>query len=105
MAFVGSRALRCIVGAVVVAALAAAFAIAFRSVVSFVFARGYRARDVVAAMESLPWALRLLVPAVGGAIAGLLAQLGARHRSGHGVGGVMEAVVLGTARISLRASV
>jgi len=51
-------------------------------------------RGLVHAAETLPWWLRLLVPAVGGALAGaVLAWAHRLHRSPHG--DYMEAVVLG----------
>lgn len=83
---------------------AAAFAIAFRSVAAWVFERLYRQRDVLAAFESLPLYARLLLPPLGGALAGLCGAWAARFKRVQGVGDVMEAIVLGTTRISLRLS-
>src|SRR5262249_43789281 len=48
--------------------------------------------DIVAAMHSLPWAARLLLPAAGGLLAGLCSLAVAKQASGRGVGDVMEAV-------------
>ena len=81
---------------------AAAFAILFRSAVNLVFLRAYRARNVLAAFEALPWYGRLALPAVGGGLAGLMSLFASRLKGGGGVGEVMEAVVLGKVRISLR---
>ena len=52
----------------------------------------------------MPIGARLAVVLVGGLLAGVVGVLAARHRSGQGVGGVMEAVALGTGEISMRAS-
>jgi chloride channel protein, CIC family len=90
------------VGIVLVALGAAAFAIAFRSAVGAVLGSVAGTHDVVSAMKRLPWWLRVLAPAVGGLCAGFLGLLVARSRGGRGVGEVMEAVVLGRVRLSLR---
>ena len=90
-------------GALVVVSLgAAAFAAAFRGLLSLVFRRALHATDVVSAFEHLPWALRLALPPLGGALAGLVALATVRAAQGHGVGDVMEAVVFGRSRLSLR---
>jgi len=85
-----------------VAVGAAAFAIVFRATINFVFLRLYRAHDVLTAFQLLPWYYRLILPAVGGGLAGLMSLLASRLKGGGGVGEVMEAVVLGKVRISLR---
>jgi chloride channel protein, CIC family len=85
-----------------VAVGSAAFAVAFRSAIGEVFEHGYGARDVLSAFRSLPWYARVLVPAIGGGLAGLLGAVVAKLRGGPGVGEVMEAVALGKRRISLR---
>lgn len=92
-------------GALVLVAVAtAAFGIAFRGAASFVFHHVFGATDVVSAFEQLPRWLRIVSVAVGAALAGVVGVLAARHKSGQGVGGVMEAVALGTGRISMRSS-
>ncbi|MET0344060.1 MAG: chloride channel protein [Polyangiales bacterium] len=89
--------------AVGLTALAAAgFAIAFRRGLHFVLVTTTERGDIVAAMRILPWWLRLLLPAVGGLVAGLIGVVAARLPQEHGVGDVMEAVVLGQVRLSLR---
>jgi len=93
------------VAVVLVAIGAALFALLFRGTINWVFAHAYGARDVLSAFEALPLYARLIIPAVGGGIAGLLGQLTARLKGGPGVGQVMEAVVLGSVRISLRLTV
>ncbi|HYP89197.1 MAG TPA: chloride channel protein [Polyangiaceae bacterium] len=85
-----------------VALSAAAFAIAFRAALSFVVRRFGGATDVVSAAQAAPIWLRLLSPAIGGLLAGLLGILVARAPAGQGVADVMEAVVLGRVRLSMR---
>jgi len=85
-----------------VAVGAAAFAVLFRSAIAAAFVHGYRARDVLSAFRALPWYASVLLPALGGGLAGLLGAAAARLTGGHGVGEVMEAVALGKRRISLR---
>ena len=81
---------------------AAGFAVVFRAGIAWVFARAYGANDVLSAFHALPWTLRLLLPAIGGGLAGSLGAIAVKLRGGHGVGEVMEAVALGKGRISLR---
>jgi CIC family chloride channel protein len=90
------------VGVVAVALGAAGFAIAFRAALSFVVHRWGNGPDVVSAARLAPVWLRLLAPAVGGLLAGLLGILVARAPAGQGVADVMEAVVLGRVRLSMR---
>jgi CIC family chloride channel protein len=85
-----------------VAVGAAAFAVLFRYTISAVFLHGYRADNVLSAFRRLPWYASILLPAVGGALAGSLGALAAKLKGGAGVGEVMEAVALGKRRISLR---
>lgn len=97
-----SERLRFLVGLVTVALLSAAFAVAFRAALSIVLGFATHRSDVVSAMRRLPWTVRLFLPPVGGLLAGLVALLTARKSSGHGVGDVMEAVVFGRVRLSMR---
>lgn len=85
-----------------VAAGAAAFAVLFRRAIALLFVRGYGAPDVLSAFQALPWYARILLPALGGGLAGLLGALATKLKGGHGVGEVMEAVALGKGHISLR---
>jgi CIC family chloride channel protein len=87
---------------IVVALAAASFAIAFRAALSFVVHRYGNGPDVVSAAKLAPVWLRLLAPAIGGLLAGLLGILVARAPAGQGVADVMEAVVLGRVRLSMR---
>src|SRR5450432_557516 len=84
-----------------VAAGAAAFAVLFRCAIAVVFLHGYGAPDVLSAFQALPWYARILLPALGGGLAGLLGAVAATLKGGHGVGEVMEAVALGKGRIAL----
>jgi chloride channel protein, CIC family len=88
-----------------VAVGSAAFAVFFRSAIALFFQHIYRARDVLSAFQALPWYARIVVPAVGGGLAGFFSAAAAKLKGGHGVGEVMEAVALGKKRISLRLTV
>jgi CIC family chloride channel protein len=90
------------VGVVAVAVSAAGFAIAFRAALGVVLHRWGSGADVVSAARAAPVWLRLLAPAVGGLLAGLIGLLVARAPAGQGVADVMEAVVLGRVRLSMR---
>jgi chloride channel protein, CIC family len=98
------RFVRHVAALVAVATLTALFGIAFRAAASFLFHELFRASDVVSSFEALRPRYRLPLVVAGALAAGLVGRLASRHRSGQGVGGVMEAVALGTGRISLRAS-
>jgi CIC family chloride channel protein len=91
--------LRFIAALCLVAIGAAAFAVAFRSLLALWYQSVFHAQNVVDAIATLPGWLRLAVPALGGAVAGVVAAL---RRSRQGVSNVMEAVVLGNVRLSLR---
>lgn len=86
---------------VLVALGAAGFAIAFRGALTFVVHRFGNGSDLVSAARAAPIWLRLLAPALGGLLAGLLGILVARAPAGQGVADVMEAVVLGRVRLSM----
>lgn len=87
------------VAVLAVAVGAAGFAIAFRSALSVVYRSVFTGGDVLEVFRGLPGPMRVLVPATGGLLVGLLARASGR---GGGVGDVMEAVVLGRTRLSLR---
>lgn len=93
---------RLALGVLLVAVVAACFAALFRSGLAFILHHVAGTTDVVAAMRAAPWWARLVCPAIGGLLAGGLALLVARSPGGSGVGDVMEAVVLGRVRLSLR---
>lgn len=85
---------------VVVAVGAAAFAMAFRAGLSFLYRTLLGAHDVLDLFQHLPWVARIALPAVGGLGAGLVARAAASS----GVGDVMEAVALGGRHLSVRAT-
>lgn len=95
---------RTAVALVVVSTGAAAFAMAFRTLAQLFYSALFHANDVLTAFEKMPWAARLTVPAVGAFIGGCITRFGPKGPGARGVGDVMEAVVLGRVRLSLRAT-
>lgn len=85
---------------VVVAVAAGGFAIAFRATLTLTVRGLAGVENVVAAMTNTDWWWRLSLPMVGALAAGLL-SLSIARRGGGGVSDVMEAVALGTTRLSL----
>ena len=83
-----------------VAVGSAAFAISFRTLLAAVYHSLFNATNVVTAVEQLPWWLRLGVPCAGALLAGLVPRV--RLESRQNISSVMEAVVLGNVRLSLR---
>lgn len=71
-----------------VGALAGGFAVVFRLADAELFARAYHRPDIVSAFAALPVAARLLLPALGGALA---AGLAARVRGGSGTAEIVAA--------------
>lgn len=84
------------------ALVASAFAVAFRGALAVAVQGFGGASDLVAAAKRAPVWLRLCAPAAGGFLAGLIGLLVARAPAGHGVADVMEAVVYGRVRLSMR---
>jgi CIC family chloride channel protein len=80
------------------------FGIAFRAGLAAIVHALYRAPDLVAGFERTPAAWRVALPVVGGAVASGLGLVASRRAGGHGVAEILEAVVLGRGRISLRTS-
>jgi CIC family chloride channel protein len=97
----GAR-LRFVLALVLVALGAAGFAIAFRLALSAALGVATRATDVVSAMRAAPAWVRFALPSIGGLVAGLFGLLAARGEPGGGVSDVMEAVVIGRTRISMK---
>src|SRR5262245_5367800 len=93
-----AQRLRFALGVVLVAVLAAEFAVAFRASLSWVM-DGLGGSNVVSVMLRAPNWLRIGLPALGGLLAGGVSLLIARAPGG-GVGNVMEAVVLGRVQLS-----
>lgn len=70
-------------------------AILFRNAISFFQHIFFMSKQVdLAYLESLPWYVKLLVPAIGGLIVGPIIYFFAREAKGHGVPEVMEAIIL-----------
>jgi CIC family chloride channel protein len=88
---------------IVVALVAAGFAIAFRGALTAVN-RLLGGDGSVAMIEAVPAWERIVLPAGGGLLVGLLLLAAARLREGAGVGFVMEAIVLGRVRLPLTRS-
>jgi CIC family chloride channel protein len=91
---------RLIAAAVVVGALGAGTAIAVRLVLTEGLAWLYGTDDVVSGLAQLPAWQRILAPAIGGVVAGLV--VAALIRKSQGVADVMEAVALGRGRPRFR---
>ncbi len=78
-------------------------AIGFRSLIQAIQSIGYGSgSDLLAAVLSVPWYGKLLIPAIGGAVVGPLIFFFAREAKGHGVPEVMEAVALRSGLIRKR---
>jgi CIC family chloride channel protein len=84
--------------------LAASFAIAARWAMASATHALFGSSRIVEAFTSLPQGVRLAAPMVGALAGAALAKLGARLPESRGVGDVMEAVVLGRGRVSIRAA-
>jgi len=70
-------------------------AVGFRYLINFFQSIAYgSSKELLAVIEFVPWYLRLLVPAGGGLMVGILIYRFAREAKGHGVPEVMEAVAL-----------
>lgn len=90
-------------GALFIVALGAAFfAIGFRWLLTLVFGAVSGAGDVVSMIQRLPPWARVVLPATGGLLAGVVTLALTRTMRSQGVGDVMEAVVLGRVRLSMR---
>jgi chloride channel protein, CIC family len=94
---------RVMLALVIVSIGAALFAMAFRVATQAVYGALYGAHDVLEVFTRLPLPARVVLPAFGGLLAGLVARAAARS-PGQGVGDVMEAVVLGGTHLSVRAT-
>jgi CIC family chloride channel protein len=66
---------------------------------------GSTAAGLIESFMGIPWWHRLVIPAVGGLLAGLVLYLGMRWRGGVTTADYMEAVVLGDGKISTRSIV
>jgi len=93
-------AFRYVAAIAAVAIGSAVFSISFRTLLTAAYRTLFNASDVVTAVERLPWWLRLGVPCAGGLLAGLVPRV--RVESRQNISSVMEAVILGNVRLSLR---
>jgi CIC family chloride channel protein len=91
---------RFLLALLIVALASAAFAVAFRFGLSWWYRAIFHEDNVVRSIAGLPWWLRLGVPTAGAFVAGVIARW--RKAPSQGVSNVMEAVVLGHVRLSLR---
>lgn len=80
----------------------ALFATAFRLALHHGFDAILGHENVLRAFRSMPYGLRVAIPALGGLGAGVVGVFAARAAAGQGVGAILEAVALGRGRISLR---
>jgi CIC family chloride channel protein len=90
----------------VVGICAGAIALGVRSLTVLIasFAYGGWGGSVLETVRQAPWWVRLLVPAAGGIVAGILVTRVARRGGGAGISGIMEAVTIRHGFISLRRS-
>src|SRR3974390_2945038 len=84
-----------------VGALGGGFAILFRAAIRGVLHLAFHEPDILSAFHGLPTAWRIVVPAIGGLVAGLLGMVAARRAGGHGVAEILEAVALGRGQPSI----
>ncbi|AKF05358.1 chloride channel protein [Sandaracinus amylolyticus] len=93
------------IAVVITSALAAGVAVVVRGGIERTSELLFGEREVVAAFRTLPAWAALVAPALGALLGGLIASAAAaRLPASHGVGDVMESVVLGRGRVSLRAA-
>jgi CIC family chloride channel protein len=85
-----------------VAVGAAAFAIVFRGLLRWAYGAIDGSTDVVSMIAALPRWARLLLPPLGGLLAGAVALATNRMTRSQGVGDVMEAVAWGRVHLSMR---
>jgi chloride channel protein, CIC family len=91
------------IAVIVVALVAAGFAIAFRASLGAVVSL-LGGNNIVSMIAAAPTWERVVLPAIGGLLVGLVLLIAARVREGAGVGFVMEAIVLGRVRVPLTRS-
>ncbi|MCP4373429.1 MAG: chloride channel protein [Deltaproteobacteria bacterium] len=78
-------------------------AVGFRYLINFFQSLAYGSDgNLLDLVQSIPWYLRVLVPAIGGLVVGPLVYFWAREAKGHGVPEVMEAVALKSGLIRKR---
>lgn len=92
------------VAVLVTAVLAAIFAVAWNRSLSAFYRHVLGAEGVVAAFSALPLWVRIVAPAIGGLAMGIVSLVARTRSPANGVGGVMEAAVLGRVRLSVEAT-
>jgi CIC family chloride channel protein len=88
----------------VASVLASAFAVGVHASIAWITNALFGDPHVVIAFAALPAAVGLVAPAVGAGLGALVTTLTSHLPKSHGVGDVMEAVVLGRGNISIRAA-
>ncbi len=89
---------------VVSGVLGALGAIVFRTLTGKLTDLLVDARDIVAGGESLPVALRIFLPALGGLVGGVIVSRFYTEKGAHGISQMIEVVTLGRSRVRLRQS-
>jgi CIC family chloride channel protein len=84
-----------------VGVLGGGFAILFRGALRMALEVAFGKADILSAFQALPIAWRIVVPSIGGFVAGLLGLVAARRAGGHGVAEILEAVALGRGQPSI----
>jgi len=70
-------------------------AVGFRYLINFIQTLAYGSpEELLSVVQSIPWHMRILIPAIGGLIVGPVVYFFAREAKGHGVPEVMYAVAL-----------
>jgi CIC family chloride channel protein len=78
-------------------------AVGFRYLINFFQSLAYGSEgDLLDLVQSIPWYLRIVIPALGGLVVGPMVYFWAREAKGHGVPEVMEAVALKSGLIRKR---
>lgn len=90
---------RLILLAVIVGILAGLASILFKFMIHFVQNLFWRTPSILSAVETQPWYMTILIPALGGLLVGPLIYYGAREAKGHGVPEIMESLVFRGGRI------
>lgn len=90
--------------AVLVGVLGAAGAISFRAATLWLTTHGVGNPDIVSGASRLSYAKRLLIPALGGLLGGLIARLFVRTGGTMGIAQIMEVVAVGRRTVRFRQS-
>lgn len=86
------------------AVLAALSAVVWNRSLSAFYLGVLGAEEVVEAFTALPWWARLVAPGVGGLAMGVVSRFARARSPANGVGGVMEAAIVGRVRLSVEAT-